>query len=79
MQGRDPATGARHAMHGVLGIDEAALAALPDEGFAQLHREGWLAAIHAHLVSLQTLADFTLVFAPPGPIPTASQAQDNAA
>jgi hypothetical protein len=75
VQGRD-AAGASHALHGVLGVDAAALAALPDEGFARLHREGWLAAIYAHLVSLQTLADFTLAFAPPEPARSAPPSHD---
>ncbi|RVU11474.1 SapC family protein [Methylobacterium oryzihabitans] len=81
VQGRDPATGESHALHGVLGVDEAALAALPGDGLLRLHREGGLAAVHAHLVSLQAVADFALVFAPPepaGPAP-AARVQDAAA
>jgi hypothetical protein len=77
VQGRDAATGASHAMHGVLGIDKAALAALTDEDLGRLRREGWLPAIDAYRLSLRTLADFTRAFAPPGQ--TAAQAQDNAA
>ncbi|POR42862.1 SapC family protein [Methylobacterium sp. V23] len=77
VQGRDAATGASHAMHGVLGIDAAALAALTDQDLGRLRREGWLAAIDAHRLSLRTLADFTRAFAPRGE--TAAQAQDNAA
>jgi len=77
VQGRDAATGASHAMYGVLGIDEATLAALTDQDLGRLRREGWLPAIDAHRLSLRTLADFTLAFAPRGEI--AAQAQDNAA
>ncbi|KQQ25256.1 SapC family protein [Methylobacterium sp. Leaf125] len=66
VQGRDAATGSSHAMHGVLGIHEAALAALTDEDLGRLRREGGLPAIDAHRLSLRTLADFTLAFAPPG-------------
>ncbi|WP_375456604.1 SapC family protein [uncultured Methylobacterium sp.] len=63
---RDPASGESHALHGVLGIDEAALAALPEAGFARLREGGWLSAIYAHLVSLQSIRDFTQGFAGPG-------------
>ncbi|MFE1599562.1 SapC family protein [Methylobacterium sp. ID0610] len=66
VQGQDPATGEGHTLHGVMGVDEAALGALPEEGVARLRREGVLAAVYAHLVSLQTVADFTLTFAVPG-------------
>lgn len=72
VQGQDPSTGATHSFHGVMGIDEAALAALSEEGFARLRREGVLPAVYAHLVSLQTISDFTLTFAVPGQTPASS-------
>ncbi|UHC20202.1 SapC family protein (plasmid) [Methylobacterium currus] len=73
VQGQDPSTGAAHSLHGVMGVDEAALAALSEEGFARLRREGVLPAVYAHLVSLQTISDFTLTFAvPAGQTPASS-------
>ncbi|GJE70804.1 SapC family protein [Methylorubrum podarium] len=65
VEGQDPADGARHTLHGVLGVDEAALAALAASDGDRLRREGWLGPIHAHLVSLQSIGDFTLPFAAP--------------
>ncbi|GJD43427.1 hypothetical protein AFCDBAGC_1279 [Methylobacterium cerastii] len=63
IQGRDAATGETYTLNGALGIDEAALAELPDAAFARLRHEGWLAAVYAHLVSLQTISDFTATYA----------------
>lgn len=68
VHGQDPATGEMHTLHGALAVDEGALAALVDEVFLRLRREGWLSAIHAHLVSLQALGDFALVFSAPEPV-----------
>ncbi|WP_298962017.1 SapC family protein [uncultured Methylobacterium sp.] len=79
VQGRDPDTGESHALHGGLGVDEAGLAALPDEGLLRLHREGGLAAVHAHLVSLQAVADFTVAFAAPEPTDPAPTCRQSAA
>lgn len=69
IQVQHPLTGESHTLHGALGVDEAALAALPDDAFARLRREGWLAPIYAHLVSLQAVADFLMpaVTAPRAP------------
>ncbi|ACA14876.1 SapC family protein [Methylobacterium sp. 4-46] len=67
LHGKDPATGESHALHGALVVDEGALNGLSDEVFLRLRREGWLAAISAHLVSLQAIGDFALTFAPPAP------------
>ncbi|MET7245302.1 SapC family protein [Methylobacterium sp. EM32] len=76
IQVHHPLTGESHVLHGALGIDEAALAALPEDAFARLRREGWLATIYAHLVSLQALSDFLV----PGSPPTAPAApMDDAA
>lgn len=58
IQLQHPLSGESHILHGALGVDEAALAALPEEHFARLRREGWLATIYAHLVSLQAVSDF---------------------
>jgi hypothetical protein len=55
-----PATGEGHTLHGVLGVDEAALAGLPEAAFAQLRGAGFLAAVYAHLISLQAISDFLL-------------------
>ncbi len=71
IQVRHPLTGESHTLHGVLGVDEAALAALPEDAFARLRREGWLAAIYAHLVSLQAVADF---LTPQASVPPAAPA-----
>lgn len=65
VQGQDPATGESHSLHGALAVNEDALADLSDEAFLGLRRQGWLGPIHAHLVSLQTVGDFTLSFAAP--------------
>ncbi|WP_246685530.1 SapC family protein [Methylobacterium sp. WL103] len=62
IQGRDPDTGDTHTLHGAQGVDERALAELPDADLLRLRREGWLAAIYAHLVSLQAIADFNLTY-----------------
>ena len=62
VEGAEPGSRERHALHGFLAIDEAALAALPDAGLLRLRTEGWLAVIHAHLVSLQSVGDFSLPF-----------------
>ncbi|MFH6786974.1 MULTISPECIES: SapC family protein [Methylobacterium] len=70
IQLQHPLTGEHHTLHGALGVDEATLAALPDDAFARLRREGWLAMVYAHLVSLQAVADF-LVPAAPAPAPAA--------
>ena len=40
------------AIHGLLVVDEAKLGRLPDEQVLRLHREGLLAPIYAHLLSL---------------------------
>lgn len=58
IQVQHPLTGESHTLHGALGVDEAALSALPEEAFARLRGEGWLGMIYAHLVSLQAVADF---------------------
>lgn len=63
VEGQDPASGGRHALHGVLGVDETALAALPAASFDRLRTEGWLGPIHAHLVSLRAVGDFARPFA----------------
>jgi hypothetical protein len=39
-------------MHGLMAVDEWHLAALPDADFLDLRREGLLAPIYAHLLSL---------------------------
>lgn len=63
LQGQDLATGESHSLYGALAVDEGALAGLGDEAFLSLRCEGWLGPIHAHLVSLQAVGDFTLTFA----------------
>lgn len=63
IQGRDPETGDTHTLHGAQGVDEAALADLPDADLLRLRREGWLSPLYAHLVSLQAIADFNLTYA----------------
>lgn len=63
VQGRDPETGDTHTLHGARGVDETALAELPDSDLLRLRREGWLAPLYAHLVSLQAIADFNLTYA----------------
>lgn len=55
-----PATGETHTLHGVLGVDEAALADLPEAAFVQLRNMGFLAAVYAHLISLRAISDFLL-------------------
>lgn len=42
-------------MHGLLAVDEARLAALDDAQFLELRREGLLAPIYAHLLSLASV------------------------
>ncbi|UHC17158.1 SapC family protein [Methylobacterium currus] len=69
IQVQHPLSGESHTLHGALGVDEAALAALPADAFARLHREGWLATIYAHLVSLQAVADFLLPAVPSRRLP----------
>ncbi|AMB47653.1 MULTISPECIES: SapC family protein [Methylobacteriaceae] len=64
IQVQHPLTGQSHTLHGALGVEEAALAALPDDAFARLRREGWLGMIYAHLVSLQAVADFLVSAVP---------------
>lgn len=41
----------------LLAIDEGKLAALPDDALLSLARNGYLAAIHSHLLSLQSFRD----------------------
>lgn len=48
--------GGRTSVHGLMVVDEEALAALPDEAALSLHRAGYLRAIHAHLFSLRTVS-----------------------
>ncbi|TNC04651.1 SapC family protein [Methylobacterium terricola] len=76
IQVQHPLSGESHTLHGALGVDEAALAALPEEAFARLRREGWLAMIYAHLVSLQAVADFLV---PSLPAPAAPATLTDAA
>jgi hypothetical protein len=38
-------------------VDEAKLDAVPDETFLELRRRGWLASVHAHLMSLASWGD----------------------
>lgn len=71
IQLQHPLTRESHTLHGALGVDEAALAALPEDAFARLRHEGWLAMIYAHLISLQAVADFLV---PTGPRPAAHTA-----
>lgn len=69
------ATGARTSVHGLLVVDQEALADLPDESVLSLHRAGYLPAIHAHLLSLRAVA--RLVEAPTeteAPVPEAQGA-----
>lgn len=58
IQMQHPVTGESHTLHGTMGVDETALAALPETGFARLRSEGFLSAIYAHLISLQAITDF---------------------
>ena len=39
-------------MHGLFAVDEPKLAALPDESFLELRRQGFIGPIYAHLISL---------------------------
>lgn len=54
------ATGENIQMGGVSVIDEARLNALGDADLLSLARSGYLAAIHAHLISLQSLEQIIL-------------------
>lgn len=62
VEGVQPGSSERYALHGFLAVDEAALAVLSDAGLLRLRSEGWLAVIYAHLISLQTVGDFSLPF-----------------
>lgn len=56
MRAQGPLPGGQSfSVDGFLVVDEARLAALPDEAVLALHRSGLLALIHAHLVSLSNL------------------------
>lgn len=50
-----PEGGGDAVLHGLMTVDEAKLAQLPDAEIVALHRAGHLAAIHCHLVSLGAL------------------------
>ena len=49
------ATGEKLSLTGFLRVDEARLQALPAETIAEWHREGWLAPVYAHLLSISRL------------------------
>ncbi|MBI1415965.1 MAG: SapC family protein [Limimaricola sp.] len=48
-------SGETTVVHGLMTVDEAALAELPEEDFLRLRKDGYLPAIYAHLLSLRTL------------------------
>ena len=49
------ATGEKLSLTGFLRVDEARLQALPAATIAEWHREGWLAPVYAHLLSISRL------------------------
>jgi hypothetical protein len=52
-------------VHGLLVVDEEALAGLPDERYLELRRAGALKPIYAHLISLGTISRLAAKSAPP--------------
>jgi len=50
------AHGARTSVHGLMIVDEDALAALPDDTVLSLHKDGYMRFIHAHLFSLRAIS-----------------------
>ncbi|MDB5570531.1 MAG: hypothetical protein JWN93_1714 [Hyphomicrobiales bacterium] len=51
------AEGKSYGWSDLMAVDEARLAALPDDALLPLARNGYLAAIHSHLLSLQAFRD----------------------
>ena len=61
-------------VHGLLVVDEEALAGLSDERFLELRRAGHLKAIYAHLLSLSTVSRLAEKTASPAPAKVAAEA-----
>lgn len=59
--------GTKSVVHGLLIIDEAALAALPADKLHKLHEAGFLKAIYAQIISLRAVTKLSAAPAPEAP------------